>query len=216
MTDLGQQNIVNQLVVVAAKDALLKMPHRVGASQTHFAAVEIELATGGRVHVLAETPHAELLLDRIQGPPAFDQLELQLIEPGRIEIPMPRVRQFDRDTVIIDAAADWLIDMGVRELIDVSVAADLRRLRRVRAVLENSLTEVLPEQRKLKMDRHLVRVAVEHLDPCLGPVFPGQGPHEQIVDELPGAGLDAHRLANPHTGWTVMPACPGIIIAEPG
>jgi hypothetical protein len=88
MGELGQQDVVAELVEISTENTLVEMAHGVGAAQPDFAPVQIKLPLGLRVFVLHEGTHSEGLARGIKHFVLnIRQGDLRLVEPGLVQFP---------------------------------------------------------------------------------------------------------------------------------
>ena len=102
VADLGQQEVLDELIEVAAHHALLLVTHRVGPAQADFAAVQIEATLGRGFLVDAEGTHAEMARGRVEQPALrVAQHRVQFVEPRLVGLPVAQSLGLHRDAVEI-------------------------------------------------------------------------------------------------------------------
>ncbi len=207
LTELGEQDVVYQSVPVSPHHRHLLEAHGVRPAQTNLAAVEGELSFGRGVLVLPELAHAELARPGIaHASGVVEQGHLQLVKPGRIQVPDAGIGQVEGDAVLADARTGRLRDHRPQLFVQVAVAADIGRGGDHVAVRKQGGREVLAEQRKAERDQLIRQIAVVDLDPGFRAGLGGQRTDIEVADEQPLAGLDPHALVDAHRRRAVMPA----------
>ena len=90
---LGEKDVVMELICIASEDAQVEIAHGIRASQANLATIEAKFSFRRRVFILLEAPHSKLPSAGIeQGIVSIHQLHLSLVEPRGFEIPEPRIR----------------------------------------------------------------------------------------------------------------------------
>ncbi len=213
---LREQDVVGELGAVAADDTLLQMPHRVRAAQPDLAPVEREAPLRGGRFVLLEDADAKLAFGGVHHGLAVEQPELELVEPGRIEVPQPGLADADGDAVGVRAAADRLRHRRVAKLVQVAVPANLRRYRLVTQSADGRRLEVASEDGDLEGDGGGLGFSAHHVHADLRVSLEVERQHREVADEPARARLEAYRLVDPHRGRAVVPPLFRVVVAGTG
>ena len=90
--ELGEEDVVMELLEVAPKDTQVEMAHRVRSTESDFAPVEAEFSFRRRGFLLLEPSHSKLTACRVKHRAGgIEQFDLGLIQPRGFEIPKSRL-----------------------------------------------------------------------------------------------------------------------------
>ena len=194
--ELGNEDVLDQLLLVAFHHRDFKIAHGVGAAQDDRLAVEVQGALHGRCVVHAELAHAEMVIGNIERPAVLGtECGADGVEIRAFGLPGAEVAEAHVDTVLAGAGA--------------------RRRGLNRNALESGTMKVLGVDGEREIDVAIRVVPLVDFDAHLDS-FPLQvGPNKEAGDGELGTALEINFLPDAGSGRATMPTENGIVPARP-